>query len=90
MAENVNRRLNLLSSAEVWELNGRALVKITARMESLGADALRYGWDWPTANIYHPHLCRMFRRSKAELQRRHKASGLTAQEFVTRYITTGV
>lgn len=81
------KRIETIPLPKLWEMNGRMYIRIDAVMGSMGWDANRYGWDWPTAWVLHPNLVRMYRRSKDELRRRWKLTGLSAQEFVTRYIT---
>lgn len=59
----------------------RCFERLRDHMEGLGASALRYGWDMPTASMLYPHAYRAYYRSRAEFNRRFKASGLSVSEF---------
>lgn len=69
-------RIEQISDLGLYRLTIRAYDRVSSYMESLGADALRYGWDWRTANVLLPSLCRSFYRARGEFVKRAKAKGI--------------
>jgi hypothetical protein len=63
-------------------LGVRVYDKIQGKMESIGWNALRYGWDWPTARVLYPCLTTRHAAIRSEVVRRARAAGLTAAEWV--------
>jgi hypothetical protein len=81
------RLIERVPTPALWLLVDRIIDRVDRKMIDLcsGGDGLRYGWDWPTAGVYWPHICRMYHRTCAELRRRCKASGLSSTDFVAKH-----
>lgn len=79
-----SQRLAQIPDAALMDLLERSYRRVELYMQSLGASALSYGWDWPTAWALRPRLVNKYRRVRRELVYRRRASGLTPDEFIAR------
>lgn len=82
MSDRLVNRVRRISDTSLPMLGVRTYAKIQGKMESLGWNALRYGWDWPTACALHPRLTNRHTVIRDEVVRRANVAGLTIVEWI--------
>jgi len=78
----LEKRVSKLADKSVVALGARVFTRIQDKMWSLGWDANRYGWDWPTAFVLHPRLVNRYNALRGEASRRSSVAGSTIIEWV--------
>lgn len=77
------QRIRQMPTPALWIMRTRAFARVERAMtHDVPANALIFGWDWPTAFVLWPRLVRSYEAVKGELRRRFKESGLKEQEFI--------
>ena len=85
IATKAESRVKRLSTRNLWKLTWRQFDRVDDLMTEGCEGGLTFGWDWPTAFVLHERWVKAYRRTRNELNRRFKESGLTAEQFCIKH-----